>query len=318
VTGSNPPAIECRGLAKSYGGVRALVGLDLAVPAGSLFGLLGPNGAGKTTLLRLITGLRSASAGTAFIEGRPIGRDTARRIGYLDQDPRFYPWMTGLELLRLSGSLCGLTGGRLAAGIDRAIDIAGLAGFVRRKIAGYSGGMRQRLGIAQAIVHEPPVLLLDEPVSSLDPEGRHDVLEVLTRLRGRSTVVMSTHILEDAERVCDRVAILDHGRLIVESQMDTLLARYATPVYDIDLATADEAVAERVVALLRGRPWVTGVAQAGARLHVDTNGRADVSVELLAALADTRVAVERVERSRPSLEDVFLRVLEHPRTEHRS
>jgi ABC-2 type transport system ATP-binding protein len=314
VTGSNPPAIECRGLAKSYGDLWALVGLDLAVPAGSLFGLLGPNGAGKTTLLRLITGLRSASAGTAYIEGRPIGRDTARRIGYLDQDPRFYPWMTGLELLRLSGSLCGLTGGPLAAGIDRAIEVAGLAGFVRRRIAGYSGGMRQRLGIAQAIVHEPSVLLLDEPVSSLDPEGRHDVLEVLTRLRGRSTVVMSTHILADAERVCDRVAILDHGRLIVESQMDTLLERYATPVYDIDLADAD--AAERVVALLRGRPWVRGVAQSGARLHVDTNGRADVSVELLAALADTRVAVERLERSRPSLEDVFLRVLERPRTEH--
>lgn len=318
MTGSRPPAIDCRGLAKSYGDVRALVGLDLAVPAGSLFGLLGPNGAGKTTLLRLITGLRSASAGTAYIEGRPIGRDTARRIGYLDQDPRFYPWMTGLELLRLSGSLFGLAGGRLAAGIDRAIEVAGLGGFVRRRIAGYSGGMRQRLGIAQAIVHEPSVLLLDEPVSSLDPEGRHDVLDVLTRLRGRSTVVMSTHILADAERVCDRVAILDHGRLIVESEMDTLLERYATPVYDVDLATADEAAADRVASLLRGRPWVTGVTRSGARLHVDTGGSADVSVELLAALADARVAVERVERSRPSLEDVFLRLLERPRTEHRS
>lgn len=316
MTGARPPAIDCRGLAKSYGDVRALVGLDLAVPAGSLFGLLGPNGAGKTTLLRLITGLRSASAGTAYIEGRPIGRDTARRIGYLDQDPRFYPWMTGLELLRLSGSLFGLAGGRLTAGIDRAIEVAGLGGFVRRRIAGYSGGMRQRLGIAQAIVHEPSVLLLDEPVSSLDPEGRHDVLEVLTRLRGRSTVVMSTHILADAERVCDRVAILDHGRLMVESEMDTLLERYATPVYDVD--AADEAAADRVASLLRGRPWVTAVTQNGARLHVDTGGRADVSVELLAALADARVAVERVERSRPSLEDVFLRLLERPRAEHRS
>jgi ABC-2 type transport system ATP-binding protein len=307
-----PPAIECRALAKSYGEVRALRGLDLSVPAGSIFGLLGPNGAGKTTLLRLLTGLRRATAGTARIEGEPVGPETARSIGYLDQDPRFYPWMTGLELLRLSGSLCGLRGSALRAGVDHAIDIAGLAEFVRRRIAGYSGGMRQRLGIAQSIVHDPRILLLDEPVSSLDPEGRHDVLEVLARLRGTSTVVVSTHILGDVERVCDRVAILDHGALIVESEKEALLERYATPVYEVEFAGADAAAADRVTELIRARPWATSVTRAGSLLRIATSGTDGAGVELFALLANAQYPVERFERSRPSLEDVFLRLLARP------
>ena len=297
MTGARSPAIECRGLAKAYGDVHALRGLDLAVPTGSIFGLLGPNGAGKTTLLRLLTGLRRPTAGTASIQGEPIGPDTARRIGYLDQDPRFYPWLSGLELLRLSGSLYGLAGSALSAAIDRAIEVAGLAEFVGRRVAGYSGGMRQRLGIAQAVVHDPHVLLLDEPVSSLDPAGRHDVLEVLAKLRRTSTVVVSTHILADVERVCDRVAILDHGELIVESEKDALLERYATPVYEIELSGADE-IADRLAVLIRARPWATSLMRTGSHLRIGTSGADGASTELLALLADTRSPVERFERLR--------------------
>lgn len=306
------PAIECRGLAKSYGEVRALSGLDLQVPAGSIFGLLGPNGAGKTTLLRLLTGLRRATAGTALIEGQPVGPQTTSRVGYLDQDPRFYPWMTGLELLRLSGLLFGMRGTVLAAGVDRAVEVAGIATYIRRRIAGYSGGMRQRLGIAQAIVHDPAVLLLDEPVSSLDPAGRRDVLEVLTRLRGRSTVVVSTHILGDVERVCDRVAILDHGALVVESEKEALLERYATPVYEVDIGATDDAAHAHVAALIRTRSWAKSVTRTGSLLRVAMSPADGSGVELLALLADARCPVERFERSRPSLEDVFLKLLERP------
>ena len=309
---ARPAAIECRALAKSYGEVSALRGLDLSVPEGSIFGLLGPNGAGKTTLLRLLTGLRRATTGSALIEGQPVGPKTARRIGYLDQDPRFYPWMTGLELLRLSGSLFGLRGTPLAAGVDRAVEVAGLAEFVRRRIAGYSGGMRQRLGIAQAIVHDPRVLLLDEPMSSLDPAGRHDLLEVLARLRGTATVVVSTHILGDVERVCDRVAILDHGALIVESEKEALLERYATPVYEVDLGAAGDAAADRVTALIRNRPWATSVTRTGSYLRIAMSTAEGASVDLLALLAEARCPVERFQHSRPSLEDVFLRLLASP------
>ena len=307
------PAIECRGLSKTYGAITALRGLDLVVPTGSIFGLLGPNGAGKTTVLRLLTGLRQPTAGRALIEGGPVGPESARRIGYLDQDPRYYGWMSGHELLELSGRLYGLSGGALAAGIDRAIEIAGLRDFVRRRIAGYSGGMRQRLGIAQAIVHDPPVLLLDEPVSSLDPAGRHDVLAVLARLRGAATVVVSTHILEDVERVCDHVAILDGGALVVESETGALLERFAAPVYLIELASDDDTAAERVAALLRGRAWVTDVTRQDGRLRVGTIGTSESSVQLVAALAEARVGVERLERARPSLEEAFLRLITGPK-----
>ena len=303
------PAIECRGLSKTYGAITALRDLDLVVPAGSIFGLLGPNGAGKTTLLRLLTGLRRPTSGDARIEGEPIGPATARRIGYLDQDPRFYAWMTGVELLELSGRLFGLRGAALSAGVERAVDVAGLRDFVRRRIAGYSGGMRQRLGIGQAIVHDPHVLLLDEPVSSLDPAGRHDVLAVLAKLRGAATVVVSTHILDDVERVCDRVAILDHGKLVVESEKEALLERFAAPVFVVELATTDDAAVERVAAALRGRPWVTDVTRDGGQLRVGTSAGAAASSELLAALAAARVPVDRVERARPSLEDAFLRLV---------
>ncbi len=305
-------AIECRGLAKAYGPVRALRGLDLTVPAGSIFGLLGPNGAGKTTLLRLLVGLRRPTSGSALVDGAPVSAATARSLGYLDQDPRFYPWMTGLELLRLAGALYGLEGAALASGVDRAVAVAGLAEFARRRIAGYSGGMRQRLGIAQAIVHDPPILLLDEPVSSLDPEGRHDVLAALAKLRGTTTVVVSTHILNDVERICDRVGMLDHGVLVVESEKDALLARYATASYEVAVAGADDASVESLAARIRARPWVTGVARSGALLRITTSGAANASVELLGLLAEARCPVERVERVRPSLEDVFFALLQRP------
>ena len=217
--------------------------------------------------------------------------------------------MSGVELLRLSGTLFGLTGTALAAGVERAIEIAGLREFVRRRIAGYSGGMRQRLGIAQAIVHDPSILLLDEPVSSLDPEGRHDVLEVLARLRGTSTVVVSTHILGDVERVCDRVAILDHGALVVESEKDALLERFATPVYDVELASGSDGAVDMLASAIRSRPWATSVTRTVSGLRIGTTGTDGAATDLLAVLASTRSEVERFERSRPSLEDVFLRLL---------
>jgi ABC-2 type transport system ATP-binding protein len=199
-------AIEARGLTKRYGDVLALDALDLAVPTGSVFGFLGPNGAGKTTTLRLLTGLGRPTAGTAVVAGIEVGRggtDLARRIGYLDQDPRFYGWMSGRELLTFVGRAYGLAGATLRSRVDEVLETVGLADAAQRRVGGYSGGMRQRLGVGQALLPRPAVLFLDEPVSALDPEGRRDTLELIGRLRGASTVLMSTHILTDVERICD-------------------------------------------------------------------------------------------------------------------
>jgi ABC-2 type transport system ATP-binding protein len=245
--GAGAPAIEARGLTKRYGEVLALDALDLAVPAGSVFGFLGPNGAGKTTTLRLLTGLGRPTAGSATVAGVAVGRvglDLATHIGYLDQDPRFYGWMTGRELLAFVGRAYGLAGAALRARVDEVLEIVGLTDAAHRRVGGYSGGMRQRLGVGQAMLPRPSVLFLDEPVSALDPEGRRDVLELIGRLRGTATVFMSTHILTDVERICDRVAILDHGRLVAEAPIDELLARHARPILELDPEPGqDQAVA---------------------------------------------------------------------------
>jgi ABC-2 type transport system ATP-binding protein len=308
-------AIECRGLTKRYGQIVAIDRLDLTVPAGSVFGFLGPNGAGKTTTLRILTSLARASSGGATVAGVAVGEGAPNRqglIGYLDQDPRFHGWMTGREVLELVGRLFGLRGQQLRAATDQALERVGLTDAARRAVGGYSGGMRQRLGLAQAILNAPPVLLLDEPVSALDPEGRRDVLEIIHALGGSSTVLFSTHILNDVERVCDRVAIIDHGRLVTEGQMDQRLARYASPMYVIEPASAAEGVLARLAELVRQVAGVTAVDTQHGTLRVAVADDEMVSRRLLAALAGADVALLTFERQRPTLEDVFLQLVGRP------
>src|SRR6266540_2090577 len=228
-------AIACDGLTKRYPGVLALDHLDLVVPEGSVFGLLGPNGAGKTTTLRLLAGLIRPTAGSATVAGLPLGGIAiTRRNGFLDQEPRYYGWSTGRELVALAGRLHGMRGYDLETRTAEVMARVGLTDAADRRVGTYSGGMRQRLGIAQALVNNPSVIILDEPVSSLDPEGRRDLLALISELRGSANVLFSTHVLADVERVCDQVAILDHGRLITEGPLDVLLDRYALPIYQIE------------------------------------------------------------------------------------
>ncbi|MCL2422581.1 MAG: ABC transporter ATP-binding protein, partial [Micrococcales bacterium] len=211
------PAIEVQGLVKTFGKgaqtTRALDGLDLRVEPGSVFGFLGPNGAGKTTTLRILLGLAQATAGSARICGHDVGSPAVRRVtGFLPDVPGFASWMTARQVLELHASVFALSGDAARRRVDSLLDLAGLAD-VTAKVGGYSRGMRQRLGVAQALVNAPDVLLLDEPTSALDPLGRRTVLDLVARLRGRTTVFFSTHILGDAERVCDTVAIVDAGRV---------------------------------------------------------------------------------------------------------
>src|SRR6185436_16089957 len=251
-------AIRATGLTKRFGTILALDGLDLDVPAGSIFGLLGPNGAGKTTTIRILTGLAQPSAGTAEVAGIRVGLDRPelrRRLGYLDQDPRFYGWMKGRELLELVGRLAGLSGPELRTRVGASLERTGLAEAGNRRIGTYSGGMRQRLGIAQAVLHEPELLILDEPVSSLDPEGRRDLLELIESLRGSATVVVSTHVLADVERICDRVAILDRGRLVTEGSLADLLEAHARPIFRLVPVLGQGDGIAALATTLRAAPW---------------------------------------------------------------
>ena len=306
-------AIRCEGLVKRFGDFVAIDGLSLEVPAGTIFGFLGPNGAGKTTTIRLLTALDAPTAGKAFVLGHDVqhgGLPFRRRISHLDQNPRLYDWMTGRELLEFVGGLFGIKGHDLKARVDQALEETMLTAAAKRRVHGYSSGMRQRLGLAQALVNEPEVLILDEPASSLDPAGRRDVLDIIARMRGRCTVFMSTHILSDVERVCDAVAIIDEGKLLVESSLHDLQERYARPVFILEPESWQEEKVAPLVETLRQRPWSTGVTAEHGEIRVNASDAQAAGVELLSTVAEAGVPLARFQRDRPSLEDIFLELVE--------
>ncbi len=312
-------AVSARGLRKRYGSILALDGLDLEIPAGSVFGLLGPNGAGKTTTIRILTGLARATSGTATVGGVEAGPDRPalrRNVGYLDQDPRFYSWMRGRELLELAGRLSGIPERELPGRVAATLQRVGLTGAANRRIGGWSGRMRQRLGIGQALIHEPSIVFLDEPVSSLDPEGRRDLLELIAGLRGETTVVLSTHVLADVERVCDRVAILDRGRLVTEGPLAELLARHARPILWLVPEPGQEAAVAELAGRLAAAPWTTSVGtETDGRLRVTVSDPDVASSAVLPLVVGCGVRLVSFERARRTLEDVFLELVGPPAPE---
>jgi ABC-2 type transport system ATP-binding protein len=306
-------AIRIEGLQKTYGAVRALDGLDLEVAAGSVFGFLGPNGAGKSTTLRILTGLAPASAGRAWVAGDEVGGrrhgPLARHFGYLPEEPAFYNWMTPGEFLDHVGRLFGLPAAERRQRSHELLELAGLAQAAKRRIGGFSRGMRQRLGLAQALMNQAPVLFLDEPASALDPAGRKEVLELIERLRGRCTVFMSTHILGDVERVCDTVGIIARGRLVTQGPREDLLARYAIPAFEVETEPSGEAALAAWAEALRARPWVSAVNLSGHTARLTVSDVAAAQQVLLPAALAAGLVLTRYEMLQPSLEDVFLRLV---------
>jgi len=305
---SDAPAIEITRLVKKFGDAVALDGIDLAVPQGSVFGFLGPNGAGKTTALRILTGLARPTAGVARILGTDVstaGNAVRAQIGYLPDVPGFYPWMTALELVEYAGRLFAIGPTMLRERAESLLEMAGLSD-VRTKVGGFSRGMKQRLGIAQALINAPSVLLLDEPTSALDPIGRRDVLEMIASLRGRTTVFFSTHILADVERVCDTVAILDRGRVVANAPIDELRSR----------ATADRLVMEvdgdsaMLISEIKQRPWLSSIEQSGEQITVAVTDLKSAQHELPAAIAAAGLGLKRFEAAEASLEDMFVSLVE--------
>ncbi len=296
-------AIETHELTKAYGEVRALDGIDLQVAEGSIFGFLGPNGAGKTTTLRILTGLARPTSGEARVLGQLVGPGaTSGDVGFLPDVPGFYPWMTAEELLRFVGGLFGLRGQALTARVLPLLELAGLAG-VKTRIGGFSRGMRQRLGVAQALVSAPRVLMLDEPTSALDPLGRKAVLDMVRALAGRATVFFSTHILSDAERVCDTAAILDRGRIVAQAPITELKARHGSHRLLLEVDGEPEAFAE----VLRGREWAASALVEGeGRISLTVNDLPEAERQIPQLIADAGRRLGRLEPVEMTLEDVFV------------
>lgn len=308
------PAIETRGLTKRFGEVTALDSLDLVVPGRGVFGFLGANGAGKTTTLNLLTGLSRASSGTMRLLGRGLEDDggaVRRELGYLPQTPAFPAWMTGEEYLLHVADLFGLS---RSEGRKRARELLERSGLEekarRRRIGGYSGGMKQRLGIAQALVSRPKLVMLDEPVSALDPVGRVEVLELIEDIGRESTVFMSSHILADVERVCREVAILDKGRLLVHSRTDELRARALQPIFELSVRGTIEPLLMR----LRNTDCITDLSVTSQEEHLTTLRVTVRDVEegervLPRLVADSGIGLVSLKAAMPTLEEVFLRLV---------
>ncbi len=301
-------AIECKGLSKRYGSVLALDRLDLQVPRNVVFGFLGPNGAGKTTTMKILAGLIAPTAGEAYLAGcraSPLDPTSRRHVGYLPEDPGFYGWMSAREYLEFAGGLLGMEGRPLRQRAEELLALVDLKEASRRRIGGFSRGMRQRLGVAQALIGRPDVLLLDEPASALDPLGRRDVLGLVERLAGETTVFMSTHILADVERVCQVVAIIAQGRLVAQAGQEALRERYAAPLFEIETMGEPSALAER----LRALPWLARVGQEGNVLRLTARDERKARQELPALVAGLGEQLVRYQQVRPTLEDVFVRLV---------
>ena len=233
-------AIETRGLRKAYGSTVALDALDIRVAAGEVFGFLGPNGAGKTTAVKLLLGLTRPSGGGGTVLGRPLGdRDARRRIGYLPELFRYQAWLTAREVLDLHASLAGLPSARRRSEVDRVLALVGLADRDRDRTGGFSKGMQQRLGLAAALLGDPALVILDEPTSALDPVGRDDVRAIIREARDRgSAVFLNSHLLGEVERLCDRVAIVNKGRVVAAGSLAELLGEQAVRLRVTDLPAA--------------------------------------------------------------------------------
>ncbi len=317
---SNSFVIETNNLSKTYKETLALKGLNLTVNQHSIFGFLGPNGAGKSTTIKLLLGLIRPSGGKATIFGYDIQDDSVavrKRVGYLAQEPRYYEHMTARQIVTYTAGFFYRGPKKLIrARVQEVLELVGLEDKSDRPVRGFSGGERQRLGIAQAQVNYPDLLILDEPAASLDPQGRHDVLAVMEKLRKYTTIFYSTHILEDVQRVSDTVAILNRGSLIAEAPIDKLLSGDGhSVIYDITMKSeVKEAVAEarnRVT----GQPWVKDLSMTADDGKVAwkvsvTDGEAAEDLLLRLILEDRSLKVEHFGRKTYNLEEVFLNLVE--------
>jgi len=306
----NPLVIETQNLCKAYKKIQALCSLNLQVPQHSIFGFLGPNGAGKTTTIKLLLGLAHPTSGGGKVFGYDILRESIKirgRVGYLAQDPRYYEYMTARETLHFTANFFFKGPKRkVEERIAETLDLVDLSDKADRPIKGFSGGEKQRLGIAQAQVNYPDLLILDEPAASLDPQGRHDVLDVMERLRKYTTIFYSTHILDDVQRVSDTVCILNKGKLIAQAPIEQLMAGSGEIIYQLDT----QGEVNKVKEFISSQPWVKKVNVT----NVDGHSSWEVSITdesmedqlLRLVMSDLNIRVKDFGRRKQDLEEVFL------------
>ncbi|MBN1368971.1 MAG: ABC transporter ATP-binding protein [Dehalococcoidaceae bacterium] len=305
-------AISTQNLSKYYKDVKALDGLNLEVPENVIFGFLGPNGAGKTTAVKLLTGFAHPTAGDAWVAGEKVSEGNLALqslIGLLPDVPAFYDWMSAREFMHFVGEIHRLEPPEITSRTTELLKLVGLERDGSRRVGGYSRGMRQRLGIAQALINRPKVIFMDEPTSALDPVGKREVLELIKELKQTATVFMSTHNLAEVERVCDMVGIINRGRLVTVSSVESLQKKYARSLFEMEFLED----AAGFMQTLKQTPWLAEpeiIMQNGSPvIRVKAGDVEFARKELPRLIGESGLTLARYELVLPSLEDVFVEIL---------
>ncbi|MFG6117054.1 ATP-binding cassette domain-containing protein [Halobacillus sp. MO56] len=297
--------LTVQNLKKNYDGKSVIQGIDFSINKGSCVALLGPNGAGKTTTLRMLSGLIRSSGGKISFEGMSDQSDIRYHIGYLPQHPVFHTWMSGREFLVYVARLANMDKQTAAKRAEELMDRVGIADAKNKRISKYSGGMKQRLGIAQAMIHQPKLLMLDEPVSALDPIGRREVLTLMEELKEETTLLFSTHILNDAEEVSDELLLMHNGKIVEAGSLEGVRQKHRVDKIDVSFQEGFTPEEAKITAL----PTVIRAETNKGTYHIFVNDTNQARDEILQLVYTEGWPLERFEVGRASLEDLFMKVV---------
>jgi len=297
-------------LSKSFGPHKVIDDLSFAVPEHSIFGFVGQNGAGKTTTMKMVLGLLKSDRGTIMVNGEEVrfGQNrTNQFLGYLPDVPEFYGFMKPREYLKLCGEITGLDDNQIKSRSDELLAMVGLD-RANKKIGGFSRGMKQRLGIAQALLNEPKLLICDEPTSALDPIGRKEILDILQQVKGKTTVVFSTHILSDVERICDHIAVIHQGRITLAGTLSELKAQHKQDQLQVEFASSEDKA--RFMAIPQLSPFLAGADLSGTGVILQDKEAFKMASIVLDALVHNQIVPTRFELLEPSIENLFLEAVQ--------
>lgn len=301
--------ISVKNLNKSFGSLHVLKDISFDIQDGSIYGFLGQNGAGKTTTMNILSGLMNFDSGEIYMEGRDLKKpkkELMSQIGYLPQTPAFYNYMTAYEYLDFIGAVANMPEKLIKLRSDELLHTVNLTDAAMRRIGGYSGGMRQRLGIAVCMFNNPKFIILDEPTAALDPEGRLEVLELIKSLKKDGiTIFLSTHILNDVERVCDEVSIINGGRILISEGLEKLKRRFIQPIYDIEF----ERDCPDLQDLVKKVDWIDTIKISKNKASIYIKDISSAKLELIKIISDLGLPIISFALRKSTLEDIFIRVV---------